>query len=113
MIIYGQGAIRCHPYVLPEMLAASHPDQEQALKDFDKAMFSHVGFAISNLVRSFWLGLTGARFAAAPFKDQTKGYYQQLSRLSANLAFLSDMAMGTLGASSSVRSGSPPVLATY
>ncbi|ELM3719561.1 acyl-CoA dehydrogenase FadE [Aeromonas hydrophila] len=97
MIIYGQGAIRCHPYVLPEMLAASHPDQEQALKDFDKAMFSHVGFAISNLVRSFWLGLTGARFAAAPFKDQTKGYYQQLSRLSANLAFLSDMAMGTLG----------------
>ncbi|MGL6605651.1 acyl-CoA dehydrogenase FadE [Aeromonas hydrophila] len=97
MIIYGQGAIRCHPYVLPEMLAASHPDQEQALKDFDKAMFSHVGFAISNLVRSFWLGLTGARFAAAPFKDQTKGHYQQLSRLSANLAFLSDMAMGTLG----------------
>lgn len=97
MIIYGQGAIRCHPYVLPEMLAASHPDQEQALKDFDKAIFSHVGFAISNLVRSFWLGLSGARFAAAPFKDQTKGYYQQLSRLSANLAFLSDMAMGTLG----------------
>ncbi|MGL6484178.1 acyl-CoA dehydrogenase FadE [Aeromonas caviae] len=97
MIIYGQGAIRCHPYVLPEMLAASHPDKEQALKDFDKAMFNHVGFAISNLVRSFWLGLTGARFAAAPYKDQTKGYYQQLSRLSANLAFLSDMAMGTLG----------------
>ncbi|MBV7413463.1 acyl-CoA dehydrogenase FadE [Aeromonas sp. sif2433] len=97
MIIYGQGAIRCHPYVLPEMLAASHPDQEQALKAFDKAMFSHVGFAISNLVRSFWLGLTGARFAASPFKDQTKGYYQQLTRLSANLAFLSDMAMGTLG----------------
>lgn len=97
MIIYGQGAIRCHPYVLPEMLAASHPDKEQALKAFDKAMFSHVGFAISNLVRSFWLGLTGARFAASPFKDQTKGYYQQLTRLSANLAFLSDMAMGTLG----------------
>ena len=97
MIIYGQGAIRCHPYVLPEMLAASHPDQEQALKAFDKAMFSHVGFAISNLVRSFWLGLTGARFATSPFKDQTKGYYQQLTRLSANLAFLSDMAMGTLG----------------
>ena len=47
MIIYGQGAIRCHPYVLPEMLAASHPDKEQALKDFDKAMFSHVGFALS------------------------------------------------------------------
>ncbi|MBL0456817.1 acyl-CoA dehydrogenase FadE [Aeromonas enteropelogenes] len=97
MIIYGQGAIRCHPYVLPEMLAASHPDKEQALKDFDKAVFSHVGFAISNLVRSFWLGLTGARFAAAPYGDQTKRYYQQLSRLSANLAFLSDMAMGTLG----------------
>ncbi|MCS3459298.1 MULTISPECIES: acyl-CoA dehydrogenase FadE [Aeromonas] len=97
MIIYGQGAIRCHPYVLPEMLAASHPDKEQALKDFDKAMFSHVGFAISNLVRSFSLGITGARIAGAPFKDGTRGYYQQLTRLSANLAFLSDMAMATLG----------------
>ncbi|MGY4028036.1 acyl-CoA dehydrogenase FadE [Aeromonas rivuli] len=97
MIIYGQGAIRCHPYVLPEMLAASHPDKEQALKDFDKAMFSHVGFAISNLVRSFSLGITGARIAGAPYRDQTKGYYQQLTRLSANLAFLSDMAMATLG----------------
>jgi acyl-CoA dehydrogenase len=97
MIIYGQGAIRCHPYVLPEMLAASHPDKEQALKDFDKAMFSHVGFAISNLVRSFSLGITGARIAGAPFKDSTRRYYQQLTRLSANLAFLSDMAMGTLG----------------
>ncbi|MDO2951763.1 acyl-CoA dehydrogenase FadE [Aeromonas simiae] len=97
MIIYGQGAIRCHPYVLAEMLAASHPDAEQGLKDFDQALFRHVGFAISNKLRSFWLGLTGARFAKAPFKDETRRYYQQLSRLSANLAFLSDVAMGTLG----------------
>lgn len=97
MIIYGQGAIRCHPYVLAEMLAAGHPDAEQGLKDFDQALFRHVGFAISNKLRSFWLGLTGARFAKAPFKDETRRYYQQLSRLSANLAFLSDVAMGTLG----------------
>ncbi|MGL5452312.1 MAG: acyl-CoA dehydrogenase FadE [Aeromonas sp.] len=97
MIIYGQGALRCHPYVLPEMHAASHPDHELGLKEFDRAIFSHVGFAISNLVRSGWLGITGARFAPAPYRDQTKGYYQQLSRLSANLAFLSDIAMATLG----------------
>ncbi|MEW7866386.1 acyl-CoA dehydrogenase FadE [Aeromonas diversa] len=97
MIIYGQGAIRCHPYVLTEMLAAAHPDPEQGLKDFDKAMFRHVGFAMSNMVRSLWLGLTGARFAGAPFKDETRPYYQKLARLSANLAFLSDVAMGTLG----------------
>lgn len=99
MIIYGQGAIRCHPFVLKEMLAAGMADNEQGLREFDNAMFSHVGFAISNMVRSLWMGLTGARLVASPFKDETRRYYQQITRLSATLAFLSDVAMGTLGGS--------------
>src|SRR5690606_26046663 len=66
MIIFGQGAIRCHPYLLKELEAAYDTDQERAQAAFDKALFSHIGFTISNKVRAFVLGLTGARFASAP-----------------------------------------------
>ncbi|MBD8511691.1 acyl-CoA dehydrogenase FadE [Photobacterium sp. WH77] len=99
MIIYGQGAIRCHPYVLTEMNAAYNEDQRQALIDFDDALFGHVGFVISNLMRSFWLGLTDGRGSSSPRKDATKRYYQQLNRYSANMALLSDMSMAVLGGS--------------
>ncbi|MBV7315253.1 acyl-CoA dehydrogenase FadE [Shewanella sp. NIFS-20-20] len=97
MIIYGQGAIRCHPYVLAEMDAAFNPDTQQGLSDFDAAIFGHIGFTISNLVRSVWFGLTSSRFSESPYKDHTKRYYQHLNRLSANMALLSDLAMATLG----------------
>ncbi|NAX47864.1 acyl-CoA dehydrogenase [Photobacterium halotolerans] len=99
MIIYGQGAIRCHPYVLTEMNAAYNEDQRQALIDFDDALFGHIGFVISNLMRSFWLGLTDGRGSSSPRKDATKRYYQQLNRYSANMALLSDMSMAVLGGS--------------
>ncbi len=97
MIIYGQGAIRCHPYVLAELEAANDNDHEQALINFDHALFGHIGFAISNIVRSKWLALTGSRFVATPYHDETRRYYQLLTRFSANLAMLSDIAMLTLG----------------
>lgn len=98
MIIYGQGAIRCHPYVLEEMEAA-YSDSSDALEKFDTALAGHVSFALSNLVRSFWLGLTDGRFSSAPIKDSTSRYYQQLNRYSANIAFLSDISMAVLGGS--------------
>ncbi|MDO6428414.1 acyl-CoA dehydrogenase FadE [Thalassotalea sp. 1_MG-2023] len=97
MIIYGQGAIRCHPYVLAELGAANNPDPTEALEQFDHALFGHVGFAMSNIVRTKWLALTGARFTSAPFNDHTRRYYQLMQRFSANLAMLSDIAMLTLG----------------
>ncbi|KJY82335.1 acyl-CoA dehydrogenase [Vibrio galatheae] len=98
MIIYGQGAIRCHPYVLEEMNAA-YSDASNALDKFDAALAGHVSFTLSNLVRSFWLGLTDGRFSDAPVKDSTTRYYQQLNRYSANIAFLSDISMAVLGGS--------------
>ncbi|QDY41105.1 acyl-CoA dehydrogenase FadE [Candidatus Pantoea soli] len=95
MIIFGQGAIRCHPWVLTEMDAAAKND----LALFDHALFSHVGHVGSSLVRSLWLGLTGGRTSAAPTRDVTRRYYQQINRLSANLALLSDVSMAVLGGS--------------
>ncbi|MBA6349257.1 MULTISPECIES: acyl-CoA dehydrogenase FadE [unclassified Colwellia] len=97
LIIYGQGAIRCHPYVLAELAAANQTDDVIALKEFDHALFGHIGFAISNVVRSLWFSLTGARILKAPFRDETSRYYQLLTRFSSNLAMLSDISMLTLG----------------
>jgi acyl-CoA dehydrogenase len=97
LIIYGQGAIRCHPYVLAELDAAQLADEQEALEQFDRAVFGHIGFAISNFCRSFWLGVTNSRFSASPFDDETTRYYQHMNRFSANLAFLSDISMAALG----------------
>lgn len=97
LMIFGQGAIRCHPWVLKEMKAARHPDPETRLREFDHALFSHIGFAISNAVRSLVLGLTGAAFGKAPGDSYTRRYYRKLNRYSANLALVSDVSMLTLG----------------
>jgi acyl-CoA dehydrogenase len=97
MIIYGQGAIRCHPYVLAELQAAQLDDQGAAVTAFDKALFGHIGFAISNFFRTFWLSCTGGVLSAAPYADATAKYYKQMNRFSAALALMSDVAMGTLG----------------
>ena len=97
MIIYGQGAIRCHPYVLAELQAAQLDDQRAAVTAFDKALFGHIGFAISNFFRTFWLSFSGGLFSSAPYNDATAKYYKQMNRFSAALALMSDVAMGTLG----------------
>ncbi len=95
MIIFGQGAIRCHPYVLEEMAASQNND----LNAFDKLLFRHIGHVGSNKMRSLWLGLTNGLGSATPTRDATKRYYQHLNRLSANLALLSDISMAVLGGS--------------
>ena len=97
MMIYGQGAMRCHPYVLQELYAANNSDKRQALNDFDKALFGHIGFAVSNTVRSLTMAFTGAKFASTPFKDETARYYKSMQRYSSNLALLSDVSMAVLG----------------
>lgn len=95
MIIFGQGAIRCHPFILKEMTAA----QNNRLDDFDRLLFSHLGYVASNKIRSFWLGLTHGYTSTAPTHDATRRYYQHINRLSANLALLADVSMGVLGGS--------------
>ena len=97
LIIFGQGAIRCHPFVLKEMNAAKNPDRKQGVDQFDSALFGHIGFTISNAVRSFVMALTHARFTHVPEVGDTKRYYQHIVRFSASFAFAVDVAMLTLG----------------
>ncbi len=101
LIIFGQGAIRCHPYLLPEMQAAQNPDQKQGLVDFDKALFGHIGFTIKNGLRALWLGMTGSHFAAVNVDTapEMRRYYQQLTRFSAAFAFMADISLLVLGGS--------------
>ncbi|MGB3725937.1 MAG: acyl-CoA dehydrogenase FadE [Glaciecola sp.] len=99
MMIFGQGAMRCHPYVLEEIYAAQIEDKAQQLTAFDKAVFGHIGFALSNTVRSIWFTLSRNVLSRTPFKDETAPYYRSLQGYSANLAMLTDISMGVLGGS--------------
>ena len=95
MIVYGQGAIRCHPFVQDEMSAVSAND----LGEFDKALFGHLNFIATNAVKSLWLGLTGGRLAGSPINGFDARYYPKLNRYSASFALLSDVALIMLGGS--------------
>jgi acyl-CoA dehydrogenase len=97
MIIFGQGAIRCHPHVLNEILAAQQTNDDKAIRDFDAALIGHLGFTLSNTARSLFLGLTKARWVRPPVSGPSRYYYQQLTRMSSALAFVSDVAMLVLG----------------
>lgn len=97
LMIFGQGAIRCHPYVFREMLAAQMEDTEEGVKRFDSLLFRHIGYGVSNFARTFALGLSASKFANKPVGGQTGKYYQHLTRMSSALALTSDIAMGILG----------------
>ena len=97
LIIFGQGAVRCHPFVLREMTAARNPDRAAGVAAFDRALFGHIGFTLSNAVRSFIMALSHARFTRAPVRGPTARYYQHVVRFSASFAFAVDVAMLALG----------------
>ncbi len=96
MIIFGQGAIRCHPYVLKEMQAAANPDGIRALADFDRLLGEHIGFTLNNSARALFLGVTGGRLAKAPI-GPARRYFQTVTRMSAAFALAADVTLLTLG----------------
>jgi acyl-CoA dehydrogenase len=97
LMIFGQGAIRCHPFVLKEMMAAKIENKSERVKKFDQLLFAHVGYSIRNAVRSLVLGLSFGQFASVPHDRKTAKYYKKVSRYSAALAFVSDVSMLVLG----------------
>jgi acyl-CoA dehydrogenase len=97
LIIFGQGAIRCHPFVRAEMDAARNPDREAGLVDFDRLLFKHLGYGLSNAARSLVMAVTLARFTDVPVGGPTRRYYQHINRYSASFALITDAAMFTLG----------------
>ncbi len=102
LIIFGQGAIRCHPYILKEIDAANNSDDTQALQEFDQALTGHLSFSFNNGFRCLLYGLSGGALAKAPnisFSEEIAGYYRQLSRFSTAFALVADVSMLILGGS--------------
>ncbi|WP_108946441.1 acyl-CoA dehydrogenase [Shewanella halifaxensis] len=97
LMIFGQGATRCHPYVLAEMEAAAMEDTEAALERFDALLLGHMGYATRNAFSALGNALTGSRFSQSPVSGETKQYYKDMTRLSAGLAFMTDVSMLILG----------------
>ncbi len=99
LIIFGQGAIRCHPYLVREMEAATQEDRKQGEKSFDRALTEHMSYFASNLMRAFVYGLSASHLAPSPVKGRVAKYYQRLSQMSAAFAVVSDLALMMLGGS--------------
>ncbi|HEB86136.1 MAG TPA: acyl-CoA dehydrogenase [Gammaproteobacteria bacterium] len=97
LIIFGQGAVRSHPWVYKEMQAVSDTDSRRALRNFDKALFGHIGMVISNLARTLFMGLSGGRFATRPVTGAAAVYFQHLGRMSSAFALSADLTMLSLG----------------
>jgi acyl-CoA dehydrogenase len=93
MMIFGQGAIRCHPYALTEIEALMEGDVEK----FDDAFWSHIGHVVQNGFRAFGLSLTRGRIARSPVSGPAAPYYRKMAWASASFAFFADLAMGSLG----------------
>ena len=93
MIIFGQGAIRCHPYLLKEMQALEH----QNLYDFEHYFGEHLRYTLSNAARAFFHGISFSLFAQSPVSNHAKRYYQELCRCSAAFALISDASLVVLG----------------
>ncbi len=99
LIIFGQGAIRCHPYVLQEIELFASPDTDENIRRLDDLLLSHVGYFISNFSRALWGGLTGGLFFFSPVRGKLAHYFRQLTRMSVALSLLADVSMMLLGGS--------------
>ncbi len=97
LMIFGQGAVRCHPFILQEMEAVQAEDSRKGLKSFDKLLYSHIGFAVSNFIRCLTMGLFGVSMVQRPVSGPTAHYFRHLTRMSSALAFLADVSMLILG----------------
>ena len=97
LIIFGQGALRCHPWLLEEIGAAQEADPDAALSRFDRAFMGHVGHVLTNLSRALFRNLTGGLLGSDPSVGEVNYWYAQIERASATFALLTDVALAQLG----------------
>src|SRR6201992_2809479 len=97
LIVFGQGAIRAHPYLLQEMNALGDEDRAKGLDAFDSAFWKHIGHSVTTLFRAWGRSWTGGLFSPRPDAGDATGFYRQLSRYSTAFALCADMALLTLG----------------
>ena len=97
MIIFGQGAIRCHPYIVREMEAAMLQDETAAETAFDQALRGHAEYFLTNFCRAMVYGISGSHLAPSPYPGRIGAYYQRLGQMSAAFAVTADLVLMILG----------------
>lgn len=97
LIIFGQGVLRCHPYLQREIMASEHPDSKENQVEFDRLLWSHIGSVVKLVVRSIAYGVTGGHLIAVQANPLTKKYYRQLTRMSNAFALLTEASLAILG----------------
>ena len=93
LMIFGQGAIRCHPYAYNEIDALMNKD----VKKFDDNFWKHIGHVVTNMFRSLLLSVTRGKLAGSPVSGPASKYFRKLSWASASFAFFADLALGSYG----------------
>lgn len=97
LMIFGQGSMRCHPYLFEELQLLQSEDKNNSVKKFDDLLFKHLAYTFNRGARSFAYGWTGGSSDAPQSADQfTASYYKTINRFSANFALVSDMSLGLL-----------------
>ena len=97
LMVFGQGAIRCHPFITDEISAAQDPDQEQGLRDFDAVFYRHIAHSARNSLRACALAWVGGALETVPESGDLQRYYRQLARFSAAFALLTDVTLLSIG----------------
>ncbi|AZT85573.1 acyl-CoA dehydrogenase [Marinobacter sp. NP-4(2019)] len=97
LMIFGQGAIRCHPFIVEEIEAAGMEDEDKAAKKFDGIFYRHIAHTTRNALRAFVLGLTRGWLEPVPRQGDIKPCYRQLARFSAAFALMTDVTLLTVG----------------
>lgn len=97
LMVFGQGAIRCHPFINDEISAANEDDKRKAVKQFDQVFYRHIAYTSGNVLRTFIHALTRGRLSPAPKTGDIKRYYQQLTRFSTAFSVITDVSLMTVG----------------
>lgn len=97
LMIFGQGSMRCHPYLFEELQLLQSEDKSTSVKKFDDLLFKHLAYTFNRGAKSFAYGWTGGSSDAPQSVDQfTASYYKTINRFSANFALVADMSLGLL-----------------
>ncbi|MBO6849938.1 MAG: acyl-CoA dehydrogenase [Marinobacter sp.] len=97
LMIFGQGSIRCHPFIVEEIEAAGMEDEDTAVRKFDSIFYRHIAHTTRNALRAFVLGLTRGMLETVPRQGDIKPCYRQLARFSAAFALMTDVTLLTVG----------------
>ena len=99
LIVFGQGAIRAHPFILKEMEALADEDTQRGLAAFDVTVWAHAGHILRTAKNAFIRSWSDGLLGPAPETGPTRRYYRKLSRYAASFALASDAALLTMGGS--------------